>query len=181
MSVEQNTAPITLPSVRAVKSRIAAHKDDTEAFVSNAQSLIAKHDSLLSRLRQVTSDREAALLKERSLIWTIRAFLRMADTTNGLSANTLREAGLATSLALETNLDALADYDYWAIEQRSNAHYDDLKALTLLEVAGDRDADALHGETINSIRSLRQVQRAVERVTESRQEAGALAVALIDL
>lgn len=158
MSLDQGSA-VALPATTEIKDRIALNERETQAFLASLRCRICELTHLQECLDRVTEE-EASLHEQKSLLQLLKGFL--AGTH--LDAEKRRVSRVRSVILREMELSRrlLKGRGYWGIDERTRIHYEDIKALTLLDVCGDPEAGEFRERSTASISQLRIVQREIE-------------------
>lgn len=159
MSLDQGSA-VVLPTTTEIKDRIAVNERETRAFLASLRCRISELTHLQERLDLATEE-EASLHEQKPLLQLLKGFLAGThlDAEKRRMVSRTRSAILGE---MESSRRLLKGRGYWGIDERTRIHYEDIKALTLLDVCGDPDAGEFRERSTASISQLRIVQREIE-------------------
>lgn len=168
MSLSQDSMPLTLPTTTDIKRRIGEHETTTREALALIQSRLNTR-SRLSRLLDERIDRAATLREPRTVRQAIKDFLR-GESASDRERRVIRHEGEAALRKMHLVHTILKDQGYREVDHRTQVHYDDIKALTLLDISGDAEAEEFHQRSMTAISLLRAAQREIEGLGSVERE-----------
>lgn len=163
MSLDQaSSLPVPLTTTE-IKQRIADHERATEALLEDLQHRLDAHARLSARMERV-ADQVALLTERRTVIQVIEDFLA-GERPRSEKHRLLCRTGKALASETESIHFLLKDWGYQQIDFRTQVHYDDIRALTLLDISGDPQAEEFGQRTTGAISQLRSAQRWIEALS----------------
>lgn len=170
MSVEQVPPPPILPTTTEVKHQIEANEKETRVFLDLLQRHFDNHARLRSRREEVA--REVTSLRgSRTILQALEDFLT-GECPRERKRQMLCRAGRVMVSEEGAAYSRLKEWGYEQIDARTQVHYDDIKALTLLDISGDPQAEEFYLRTTFAISRLRAFQRGIEGLSRARVAVG---------
>lgn len=170
MSVEQAPQSPTLPTATGVKRQVEANEKETQVFLGALQCHFDNHTRLRSRREKMA--REVASLREpRTILQALEDFLS-GECPRERKRQMLCRAGKVMVVEEGVAYSHLKEWGYEQIDARTQVHNDDIKALTLLDISGDPQAEEFYLRTTFAISQLRVLQREIENLSWARGAAG---------
>lgn len=163
MSLEQAPSLPVPPTTTEIRQRIADHERATEALLEDLQRLFDTHAHLWARMERV-ADRVTLLTERRTVIQVIEDFLA-GERPRAEKHRLLCRTGKALASEAESIHFLLKDWGYRQTDFRTQVHYDDIKALNLLDISGDPQAEEFGQRTTGAISQLRFAQRWIEALS----------------
>lgn len=160
MAFDQDSTPFPLPTACSLKARITDNEKATTSVLARLQTQIDTHGQLKDRLA-VASQQNPPPQERNNLKHAVRSFLlgERAGVVGGHGAHHPKAALTQEAISLEFHLKGPG---YRQIEERTLAHYDDIKDLALLDILGDPEAAVFRQRSLDSLFRLRGVQREIE-------------------
>lgn len=166
MTLMQSTPP-GLATPDDVKNQITAHEATSKRLLTRVGLLLARREALADRLESL-ADQYADLRRARG--WALLRLVTGEAHADAIKAKGLQHTARTIHLDAKAIHGVLKRQEYVAIESAMHDHYEDLKALTLLEIRGDAESDAYLGRVTASISALRRTQRNIEEHGQDRPD-----------
>lgn len=156
----QEASLLAASTARNIKRRVNEHEKATLETVATIQNHL-DHWWQLERHRAVLAE-QAAHFRERRTVWQ-----SLIDRFRGKGLHKDRQEGTfrAEEAVVQEMRDLqafLKDHGYRAVDRCTQAHYDDIRALAFLSIAGGTEAEGLHLRSTTSITLLRATQKELE-------------------
>ena len=168
MSLCQDTAPPTLPTTTDIKRRIKDNEHTTQQALAVIYRRLDSRARLRRRLDYLIDC--AVTARGRRTFREVLADFFHGGRVSEKRRRDIQHAGRSVLQEMHLLHSSLKDQGYCKVDERTQAHYDDIKALTLLDIKGDAEVDEFHERSISAISLLRHAQREIESLRSMEQE-----------
>lgn len=169
MSLCQDTAPPELPTTTDIKHRIRDNEHATHQALTLIQRRLAGRERLRRRLDYLVDC--AVTARERRTLREVIADFLHGERVSEKRRRNIQRAGRSVLQEMHLLQSLLKDQGYRKVDERTQAHYDDIKALTLLDIQGDAEVKEFHSRSVSAISRLRHAQREIEALHSVERES----------